>query len=331
MKSWKNQWKAELNNAISDKCSVAPVKPTVKNNGGAIAIPRKRILISSIAVALALMIGLGVFLGLFYGRNKSSSNLLALEINPKVVFVLDSNNVVTEVSSINFDADVILSDEDRVDQMVGKPVEEAVNAFVDYAINLGYMDEDGDTMTVTGVDELTTKIKDNLTKYLNDKQANVIVSENKTTLKEFSKFFGEDVYNNVDDIVEKIKHTPRLFADKNVGEKTLEELNIEYKNYVKSQIKKNVELFIKNDKFMDEGLKNLLLGLLEEDDFISLLEGMVEQGHLHQNIIPPELNGLLNDVEILSVEDYKNKMNGLANHMFNDLHGKYENPKFHRP
>lgn len=331
MKSWKNQWKAELNKAIPDKCPVAPVKPTVKNNGGAIAIPRKRMLVSSIAVALALMIGLGVFLGLFYGKNKNSSNLLALEINPKVVFALDGNNVVTDVSSINFDADVILSDEDRVDQMVGKPIEEAVNVFVDYAINLGYMDEDGDKMTVTGVDQLTSKIKDKLTKYFNDKQANVIVTENKTTLKEFSKFFGEIEYDKIDDIVNKIKDAPRLFTDKNVGEKSLEELNIEYKNYVISQIKKNVELFIKNDRFMDEGLKNLLLGLLEEDDFLSVIEGMVEQGLLHQNIIPPELKGLLNEGEIVSAEDYKNKMNGLANHMFNDLHSKYENPKFHRP
>ena len=82
---------------------------------------------------------------------------------------------------------------------------------------------------------------------------------------------------------------------------------------------------------MDEGLKNLLLGLLEEDDFLSVIEGMVEQGLLHQNIIPPELKGLLNEGEIVSAEDYKNKMNGLANHMFNDLHSKYENPKFHRP
>jgi hypothetical protein len=247
-----------------------------------------------------------------------------------VVFVLDSNNEVTDVSSINFDADVILSDENRVNKMVGKPVDQAVSVFVDYAINLGYIDEDGDTMTVTGVDQLTTNIKNKLTEYFNEKQANVVVGENKTTLQDFSKFFGEVEYNNLDEIVDKIKNTPRLFADKNVGEKTLEELNNEYKNHVKSQIKKNVELFIKNDKIMPEELKTFLFSLLEEENFLQILEGMVEEGYLQNSIISPELNDLLNDDEIVSAEDYKNKMNVLANYMYNDLHGKYENPKFIR-
>lgn len=66
----------------------------------------------------------------------SGSTLLAIDINPSVEFILDEEGNVLSVTASNEDAEVVLSNLD----LVGLPYEDAVEAFIDEVVELGYID-----------------------------------------------------------------------------------------------------------------------------------------------------------------------------------------------
>ncbi len=76
---------------------------------------------------------------------------MALEINPGVEFVLDEDGHVESVLLINEDAEIVAADLD----LVGKPSDEALELFIDAAIETGYIDVDSNEniVTVTSDDE----------------------------------------------------------------------------------------------------------------------------------------------------------------------------------
>ncbi|MFW6299015.1 MAG: anti-sigma-I factor RsgI family protein [Bacillota bacterium] len=79
------------------------------------------------------------------------TTFLAVEINPGVEFVLDDEDNVESVLPLNDDAEVVLADLD----LEGKPSDEALEGFIDAAVETGYIDVDSDenVITVTSDDE----------------------------------------------------------------------------------------------------------------------------------------------------------------------------------
>lgn len=323
MKFWKSQWKKELEDSLPKNCSA--VSQQVEQNGEQLShvlTKRRNWIITAISLALALMIALAVGLSLIKPTN--TLRVFALEINPSAVFVVDQKGVITNASSVNFDADVILSDDERRSQIVGKTVKDGVNAFIEYAIQLGYMDVTNDSMKVTGVNEFINTVKESAKAYLTQKGANVEVLQSKKTTQEFGNYFGID-FKNEQEIFDKIKELPILYSDKCANDKGLEELANEYMAQVNEYIRKHLKYEFSNLDISPE-LKQTLEGFLDEEEFILYIEGMIQEGHLPNDIIPLEMKELLQKPEFASKEEFKNKMQNLTNKVYEDFHGKHKNP-----
>ena len=95
-----------------------------------------------IAVLIALVFAVLAATGTFKkgGVTIKTDYVFAYEINPAVAFVTDENGVVKNVSSLNKDADVVLSDEETADKIKNVPLETAVVTYTEAVAKLGYLD-----------------------------------------------------------------------------------------------------------------------------------------------------------------------------------------------
>ena len=95
-----------------------------------------------IAVLIALVFAVLAATGIFKngGVTIKTDYVFAYEINPAVAFVTDENGVVKNVSSLNKDADVVLSDEETANKIKNVPLETAVVTYTKAVAKLGYLD-----------------------------------------------------------------------------------------------------------------------------------------------------------------------------------------------
>lgn len=95
-----------------------------------------------IAVFIALVFAVLAATGTFKkgGVTIKTDYVFAYEINPAVAFVTDENGVVKNVSSLNKDADVVLSDEETANKIKNVPLETAVVTYTEAVAKLGYLD-----------------------------------------------------------------------------------------------------------------------------------------------------------------------------------------------
>ncbi len=78
-------------------------------------------------------------------ENGDESTYMALEINPGVEFILDEDGNVLSIQLLNEDAEAVAADLD----LEGLPHKEALELFIDAAIETGYIDVDSDENIVT--------------------------------------------------------------------------------------------------------------------------------------------------------------------------------------
>lgn len=118
---------------------------TAARYGNTVAAESKRKLYigaAFIAVLIALVFAVLAATGTFNngGVTIKTDYVFAYEINPAVAFVTDENGVVKNVSSLNKDADVVLSDEETANKIKNVPLETAVVTYTEAVAKLGYLD-----------------------------------------------------------------------------------------------------------------------------------------------------------------------------------------------
>lgn len=154
--NWKKQWLNEL----SEKAPKAEKLNVTPNGGGTVAL-KKKAGITTVAIVAFLALFPIIFLSLWFTVFKQPTDVdfggdfVAVEINPSVVFSLDKNGKVKKAVSLNGDADLILSNENAKSAIIGKGVNDALNAYVDYAAKLGYVNLLLDAVKVSGTSEKT--------------------------------------------------------------------------------------------------------------------------------------------------------------------------------
>ncbi len=213
MKNWKKRWQEELNTLVPEMNEELRNEPIASPDGarsgkGAakkqepwykqIFSTPKRITASAAAcgvcvvtLALSLVFGLQSRQGIT--PPTSAVGAVSVQINPEVVFGMDDKGKVATITAMNVDADVITSNEECVARMQGKPVAEAVKAFVDYAARLGYLDlNTPDAVRISSCvdDETAALISDCLEGYFCEKGAYVVVAEERMTAAAFAEYVG---------------------------------------------------------------------------------------------------------------------------------------------
>lgn len=117
-----------------------------------------------------------------------------LEVNPSVLFVTDKNGKITDVKSMNSDADVILCDDETVERICGLPLGEGAEVFLDRAARLGYIDLDSKNNAVKLSSDKAFDFVDDcaegLKKYFCEKGVYSVVLSETVEIGEFAEKLG---------------------------------------------------------------------------------------------------------------------------------------------
>ncbi len=249
MNSWKKQWKEELDAvvpALRDDVKDAPIVVSQREEKSlsfweklnAWINERKKRFYACLATGVAAVVILCVALPILLRGAPTAVNAIALEINPKVVFALDEKGIVTSVSAVNADADVILSDVERKKSMEGKPASEATKIFVDYASRLGYLDlSNQDAVRISSCAEDIADVESALQSYFREKGAYAVVVSETLSAEQFCDRIGLGTLDSASEIVEKLSDLPTLYAERLAESKTLAELQAIYKEEVQTHLK----------------------------------------------------------------------------------------------
>lgn len=169
----------------------------------------------------------------------------ALEINPRAIFAVNTDGIVTSVVAGNADADVILSSERRKGAMTGKTVSRSMEIFVDYAAQLGYLDmETGDAIRVSMCmrDGDTAAIRKTLTDYFCKKGVYVAVITQEVSVRTFCDRVGAFSHATLQELVEAFEVLPSLYSEREAEGKTVVELQAIYEeNIAPEDVKSSVE------------------------------------------------------------------------------------------
>ena len=82
-------------------------------------------------VVLLVVVGYLVFMR----NNTEGYSYVLLKINPEVELGVDADNVVREVTPLNEDADILLSDM----ELLGKPIEDVAEEIIDNTVEIGQL------------------------------------------------------------------------------------------------------------------------------------------------------------------------------------------------
>ena len=232
MKSWKSRWKSELDERIPElKAEVlnAPIvtasisekeKSPVKHEKTSIfsmifGTNKGRAFAAALAaVIITACVGVGLLLR---PDSKPQVSAFALEINPKAMFSVDEDGVVTNVIALTADADVILANDECVSTIVGRKSEDAARMFVDCAARLGYVDLAAeDAVKVTGCGVEPVAVAEAVKSYFMDKGSYVLVLTESASVQNFCDLGGILDCNTVEEAVEALKNKAVSFSKREV-------------------------------------------------------------------------------------------------------------------
>ena len=230
MSNWKKLLKEETersakNIVLSDEVKNASVPAKHKNekNGQNIWDKLKNFVLTKKPIAAALAVAVCfviAFPTVFAVKNASAKTTeIMLEINPSALFIADKNGKVKSVKATNSDADVILSDEDILNELTGKPVSESVEIFIDNAARLGYINLESDENAVRITSSKDNKETDEVVaaakKYFLGKGVYSVVLKETISAKELSEMAGVSA-SGEKDFKSAVKSLPELYGERNV-------------------------------------------------------------------------------------------------------------------
>ena len=238
--NWKTKWKRELDakipnftDSVIDCQSQNSTQRNVKAN--------KRKLFAFSAISFATVLVMTLIVSFFALQPQPMpETVFAVEINPSVAFVIDNKDKVKSVSALNADADVILSTEDNVKEMVGKPMSQAVNKFVDFALQYGYID-----LSYSGINQVTAiritscsnknfeVLRDSIEDFLCEKGKLSAVFTKNTTEQEFYDIVGFQKKSGVK-LVDAIKKSSMFYAERRSTNKNIDDLSNDFLEYAQS-------------------------------------------------------------------------------------------------
>ncbi len=249
MKSWKKRWERELDekipalredvrNAEIPRCVKAEKRKKIGFFARVSALLAKRrwvTALSACACALVLVCFSVVLLRPNQPITAEKGEVIAVEINPRAAFVLDSQDNITAVRSLNADADVILNNEERLAQIQGKPAEEGIRIYVDYAARLGYLDlstENAVRITSEEQTDSAERVNQSLSAYFQEKGAYIAVVEETLSETDFTKRLGLTLSEVKNSLAETLEGWTELFSVRGAEGQSKDGLQMLYRTIV---------------------------------------------------------------------------------------------------
>ena len=275
--NWKNKWKKELNSVVPKLSDTVLNTPTEKVEIKSERVKSRRKFISFGALSFAAVLVLTLVVGFYLLQPPTvPETVFAVEINPAAAFVLDKNDKVKSVTAINSDADVILSSEENLNEIIGKSANQAVEKFVDIAAKYGYIDlSDFAAVRITSCGAKNFEsLRASVERFLSGKGIPSVVFTQKVEEIEFCDIIGIEKEQGVK-LVDTVKNSPVLYAERAAAEKELNELKYEYKNYIENLIKdfnEEVPSVIDLIALLKTQL-TLIDNIISNEDYLNVIKG----------------------------------------------------------
>lgn len=213
----------------------------------------KKFIITLLVILILVVIGYTGYLKFFGDK---TTHFLVVDINPSVQLGLDDDDIVTSVTPINGDADILLSDL----ELEGMEATDATSSIVSAAVDMGYVDQYNTDNTINVVstredvtlrDKLQTKITDRINNDLNGRAiyalvlAGGVTDEMKAKADELGISYGKYL------LVSKLMKLDPALKEVDVAKMTIAEIQTHIKNAVQAR---------HNDISMDKAsLKTMLI------------------------------------------------------------------------
>lgn len=248
MKSWKKRLNAELDFAtppldkeIENAALPARADDVIKQ--GDVIAKRKTgftaIAAGSVALLLALIFVISYIAGAFDKKPTVPDSLVfTLEINPAVSFLTDGDGNVVSLNAINSDADVILSNDKILNELLNVNVKTAAVTFADYAAKLGYLDVSATQNAVRlscseETDENTiTEITDGLRDYFKSNGIYAVVIENVVSASALGEIIGTENISTLAELSETVEKLSVRYGEREINDATADELKTLYEKTV---------------------------------------------------------------------------------------------------
>ncbi len=136
----------------------------------------------NLIIVVACILFIAVF-GYFYFKENGVTNYsyVILRINPEVEFAVDEEEMVREVTGLNEDADILITDL----ELIGKNVDEATKIVINEAEEMGLLDEDINLEVINDDEDrrldLEEKLSESIEKHVRERAFNAEVVVNGVT------------------------------------------------------------------------------------------------------------------------------------------------------
>lgn len=242
MKSWMNEFKKE----VSKRTEKIPLRQDVsdfaepKIRSSSTEKPKKfnfKLLSCGLAAVVVITLSLLIVFNSSAGSQKNDFRACVAEINPAIAFILDDDYKVTEVKSLNGDADVIISDEKNLSALIGKDINTSISVYVDLATQTGFIkaDEKENAVKLSGyglTEDYLSELKNSLITALSEKGVYSVVLTDEIDLSAFKNLVGIDKDVKTEKIYETLINLPSIFSERGLDVIETEKLQTVYKEIV---------------------------------------------------------------------------------------------------
>lgn len=223
-----------------------------------------------IGMVCAIFIGVAI-LNFFVGVKPHNAHYIKLEVNPKIEFITDRNNIVTSIMPLNEEAYELLIQEN----FTGLSIEEATEKFIDLCTKANYIDINSKNnavrLTIVSgfMQALELKVYETINNYFIENEILACIIENDNDRTEIKKAKENKVSSaNKLSIIESILSKNSSFKFEELNKKTerdlLEILKETHKlsgysssNFTSTQLANKSKLIDSNRTRLEEHRKNI--------------------------------------------------------------------------
>lgn len=190
--NWKKRWENELDNASGQMSERVKTTPIYNKSESAPTKKSPVKLISILSGALVAVLVLCITLSSLVTPPPANAQTFTMKINPSIAVTVQ-NEKVTRLTSLNADADVLISA--MGSEWKNKSAQEVASMIADWAIKLGYLDADAQSkIEVKGTsDEFISSITNSVQTFFKEKGVYCAVFSETLSENSLSQYAGLDL------------------------------------------------------------------------------------------------------------------------------------------
>lgn len=247
-------------------------------------------------LAVAVVIAGGALFYNYNLKNDVKYNLVTVDINPSVGFMIDEDQNVVEVLTLNDDAVVAVEDL----KLEGMNIEEAIDKVVDTSIEMGYIDElsEDNVVNVTTYledekenDELNAKIRTKVETRLEARKVNSLVIKNGLDEEMKAKADEYDISYGKMLIISRATNLDKDLVEKDLVDMSIKEIQASIKAK-STEVRNQIKEYYNDNKDEMKAKKEIIIEEAKEK-VRTTKENIINKVDNYKNLTEPEKEAII--------------------------------------